>query len=73
MALSEKAIHWINTRSNDDIQQIIAEICENKGVVTKEQYSKIMAVPERSVYEGVRNGSIPSFDICSKQFPYINK
>jgi predicted transcriptional regulator len=72
MALQEKALKWLRRRSNEEIQQIIAEIIEMKGIVTKEEYSKITAMPERTVYEGVKTGTIPSIDFCGKKYPFIN-
>ena len=72
MALQEKAINWINTRTNEELQEILAEICEYKGIVTKSEYSKILCIPERTVYAEIESSKILTFEFCNKKYPFIN-
>lgn len=72
MALQEKAINWLENRTHDEIQEILQEIAEIKGVVSVAEYSEIMQIPERTVYEGIKTGRIKSFEFCGKKYPYIN-
>jgi hypothetical protein len=72
MALQRKAIEWLENRSDDDIQEILQELAEHKGIVTKSEYSKILCIPERTVYAEIESGKIKTFEFCSKKYPFIN-
>lgn len=72
MALQEKAIDWLRSRTDEDIQDILADICETKGIVSAIEYSKILCIPERSVYDGIKSGKIKTFTFIDRKFPYIN-
>ena len=72
MALQRKAIDWIYSRTDEEIQELLQEIAEYKGIVSKDEYSKILCIPERSVYEGINTGKIKAFKFCNKIYPFIN-
>lgn len=70
--ITEQQENNIHNLPIEDILRI-AEICnEALGVVTKEDYAKIMNIPERTVYENINNGKIICLDVCGKKFPSVN-
>ena len=53
--------------------QIMHECAERLGIVSIDDYSKIMCMPRRTIYAKMDKTQIPYFEISEHKFPIINK
>lgn len=52
--------------------QIMHECAERLGVVSVDEYCKIMCMKKRNVYSRIKSGSIKHYSISGHVFPIIN-
>lgn len=73
MALSGKAINWVNRLSLEDARELLHECAgERLGVVSVEEYEEMTKIPRRTIYDRIKKGKICTENIANKIFIILN-
>lgn len=72
MTLTEQQKQNIHSLDTDTILEIMHECAERLGIVSVDEYCKIMGHKRRTVYKKIKDGKIKSITIAGHIFPVIN-
>lgn len=70
--LTEKKIENLSKLDSDTLIQIMHECAEVLGLVSVDEYCKIMCMKRRNVYYKIQEKTIKSITISGHIFPIIN-
>lgn len=70
--LTKQQIQNIHKLDTDTLIEIMHECAERLGVVTVDDYVKVLGVKRRTTYANLERGSIKHVVIGGKKFPCIN-
>ena len=70
--LTKEQIRNIHKLDADTCIEIMHECAERLGVVTVDDYVKILAVKRRTAYSNIERGAVKYVVIAGKKFPCIN-
>jgi len=63
-------IHKLTT---DDCLEIMHECADKSGIVSVDEYSSIMKIPKRTIYQMISDGKLKCFEIGIHKYPCINE
>jgi hypothetical protein len=72
MALTDKQIAAIHKLDAQTTLDTMRECAERLGLVTVDEYSKIIGEGRRSVYNAIKDGKKMHFELSGHLFPAIN-
>ena len=72
MPLTDKQINAIHKLDAQTALQTMHECAERLGLVTVEEYSKIMFEGKRTVYQAIKDNKKMHFELSGHVFPAIN-
>ena len=72
MKLTDKEITAINKLDTQKCIEILHECAERLGLVTVEEYSKIMSSNKRTVYDHIKKGKLKNIQFCQQLLIIIN-
>lgn len=72
MALTDKQIAAIHRLDAQTALETMHECAERLGLVTVDEYSKIMFEGKRTVYQAIKDGKKVYFELSGHVFPAIN-
>lgn len=70
--LTEKQIENLSKLDTDTLIQIMHECAETLGLVTVDEYCKIIGTKRRTAYDNIQKGRIKSININNHIFAIIN-
>jgi len=71
--LTDKQISNIHSLDADTAIEIMHECAERLGVVTVDEYCKIMGEKRRTVYDKLKNNKLKKIEIACRIFVIINE
>lgn len=73
MAITDKQIANIQNLDSQAVLEIMHECAERLGLVTVEEYSQIIGVGKRKVYQDIKDKKKMHFEISGHVFAVINE
>ena len=70
--LTKQQIQNIHKLDTDTLIEIMHECAERLGVVTVDDYVKVLGVKRRTTYASLERGAVKHVIIAGKKFPCIN-
>ena len=70
--LTKQQIHNIQNLDADTLIEIMHECAERLGVVTVDDYVKILGAKRRTTYANLERGALKHVVIAGKKFPCVN-
>jgi len=70
--ITDRQLENLNKLPKEDILVIMHECAEILGMVSIKDYSNIMGMPRRTIYDHITFEKIKTFQISEHKFPLIN-